>query len=267
MRGPFLTCAITIAAFASSIPGAAEAAPSYVDRPITLPRLTPAFDVGLGVGHVKFGNYSETGAAMNFEAALGVTSTFELGIRTGYRFDDSAKVGQADVYARTNGTETYGSNGTGAVANPELRAKFALARLEVVEIAVDARAYMPTEDQSRFGVMAGLPFLIRAGNLVRIDTGVYVPVVFYDPTVSVVSLPGYVWFQASEKFWVGPMAALRFVNLGSDRDRTDLLLGGGLGYQLARIVDLKAQMFFPRINQDDGLGNVGAGIGLQVRIE
>ena len=106
---------------------------------------------------------------------------------------------------------------------------------------------------------------IRAAS---IDTGVYLPIVFYpDPpgTFTAISIPGYFWFQVSEKLWLGPMAGLRFVDVG-DEHRGHLLLGFGLGYQVASAVDLKTQIFFPQVNTGEGARAWGAGFGVQFRI-
>jgi hypothetical protein len=62
------------------------------------------------------------------------------------------------------------------------------------------------------------------------------------------------------------------VHIHNDPDSyTQLLLGFGLGYQLSRPIDFKAQFIFPYINgnSDDGNGtrSFGAGAGFQFRIE
>ncbi len=261
----------TAAAFlACSWPSAAHAAPPWVERPQTLPRLVFAGNVGLGLGHVRVPapNRDLFGPGLNLEAALGVTDKLELGLRTGVRFGDDGRLAGADAYGRTLWTETYGT-GVDVVANPELRIRWTAYRGDVVEVGLDGRAYMPVEDRARFGMMFGVPLTFHAGHVLRIDTGVYVPVVFYDPAFNAIAVPAYFWFQVTDRLWLGPMFSLRSIDPGRvpSRDRRfDLLLGFGLGYQVASMVDLKTMFFFPRINDDDGLRYFGAGFGVEFRI-
>jgi hypothetical protein len=244
-----------------------SAAPSWVDRPSTLPRLVFAGDAGFGIAHQRFRNDPATGAGLNLEAALGVTDRFELGLRTGVRFGPDGKALNADAYGRTLWTETYGTN-QDSVANPELRLRWAAYRGRVVEVALDGRFYMPIEQGSRAGVMFGVPLAFHIADFMRIDTGLYVPVIFADEIGTVISVPGYFWFQVSNRVWLGPMIGLRHVDPGGpNNSRNDLLLGFGVGYQVASAVDLKWMLLFPNANTDDGRPRTwGAGFGLQFRI-
>ncbi len=38
------------------------------------------------------------------------------------------------------------------------------------------------------------------------------PILFYDPTVTIVSVPIQVWIQATRTFWLGPVFGLRFIH-------------------------------------------------------
>jgi hypothetical protein len=254
-----------LAALASATPAAA--APRYVDRSLTLPRLVFAGDAGLGVAHLRLGGRDFTGAGVNLEGALGITDSVELGLRTGIRLGDDAKALGADAFGRTLFTETYGTGGD-AVANPELRVRWAAYSGRVVEVGLDGRLYMPIESNTRVGVMFGVPLAFHIGSVLRIDTGLYLPVVFDDPASTVISVPGYFWFQVSNKVWLGPMVGLRHVDPGGPpRSRDDLLLGFGLGYQVASSVDLKWMLFAPRVNADRNEPRAfGAGFGVQFRI-
>jgi hypothetical protein len=91
---------------------------------------------------------------------------------------------------------------------------------------------------------------------------VYIPFVFYDPTFTALSIPAYFWFQATEKLWLGPMTGLRFINFEDGQ----LLIGFGLGYQVASAVDLKTMILFPQVNTNEGARSFGAGFGVQFRI-
>lgn len=241
-----------------------HAAWPWVDRSITLPRHDWAFDFGLGIGHMNAPS-SPTGVGLNLEGAVGVTRHLELGLRTGFRFGDDGRLTQADQYGRLFDRQTFGTR-SGDVANPEFRIRGALVNSRAVELALEGRAVLPFEGGSRFGAVFGMPVWFRLGDSVRLDTGVYVPFLFYDPVVYALSVPLDVWVQATGNLWLGPMTGIRAYHQGG-ADRTDVALGFGLGYSLARTVDLKAMMLMPGINHTEGARNFGIGVGIQVRIE
>ena len=155
--------------------------------------------------------------------------------------------------------------GGGTMANPEARVRGELVDLEVIELALEGRVIMPFEPRSHAAIMMGVPLAFHLGSSARIDTGVYIPVLFADPTVAAFSLPLDVWFQVSPKLWLGPMTG---VVVGTNSTTpTDVSLGFGLGYQVASFVDLKTMVLAPRINHAPTLGEIGLGIGVQIRIE
>lgn len=252
---------------ALSLGGAdASAAPAFVTRPMTQPRHDFAGDVGFGVGHTR-GFGSVTGAGLNLEGAFGITEDVEIGLRTGVRIADEGRFANGDYYGRTLWTETYGTNLGGAVANPEARVRWRVYSGDVVEFGLDWRLYLPFEPRSRIGGMFGLPLHFHIGNFMRIDTGPYLPTLFYDPSIVVLSVPGYFWFQVSQKVWLGPMTSARFRLAPDGGDRTNFLVGFGLGVQVASAVDLKTMILFPTLASDDGARNWGAGFGVQFRVE
>ncbi len=254
----------------------ALAAPPYVDRGITLPRHAWAFDFGLGVGHAEPDPAPTlTGPGLNFDFAVGLTRDILLGFRAGVRLGDDGRALRSDQYGRIFDTETFGT-GNNTFSNPEMRFRWRFVDGEVGEVGLEARAYLPFEDGTRFGVMAGLPIALHLGRSARIDTGVNLPIVFYDRVNTFVSIPFDLWFQPTAKLWLGPISALRFsfndryvfpppgVRNGS---HANLLLGFGLGYSVAPIVDLKFQAIFPTITETAGARNFGVGAGVEVRIE
>lgn len=245
----------------------ASAAPRWVDRSITLPRLVFAGDAGIGLAHLRFLREDFTGAGLNLEAALGITESVELGFRTGLRFGDDAKVLRADEFGRTLFTETYGTNNDG-VANPEFRVRWAAYSGRVVELGLDGRFYMPVETSSRAGIMLGVPLAFHIADFLRIDTGLYIPLVFTDPTSTAISVPAYFWFQPSNRVWLGPMIGFRHIDPGGPNgSHDDLLLGFGIGYQVASAVDLKWMVLVPRVNTEDNEPRAyGGGFGVQFRI-
>jgi hypothetical protein len=244
--------------------GRAEAAPEWVYRPLTLPRGDIALDLGLGYGHEPTGpNTSTGGFGMNLEIAGGVTHDLELGFRTGVRIDDGGQATKADGYGRPFDTETYGTNHD-RLANPELRLRWTVARGANVLLGLGTRFYLPIEAGSRFGVMFEVPLALRVGSL-RIDTGLYVPVIFTEPnTTSFVSIPVHLWIQATSTFWLGPLFGLRIDNPGG---HDEVPFGFGIGSALSRQIDLRAWFLFPDLNQDRAARTFGAGVALQIRFE
>ncbi len=265
---PRLRFAHVVGIFSTLVPlsfaGFSAAAPPYVDRSITMPRHDWAFDVGLGIG-IDARTPSRTGPGFNLEMGVGITEHVELGFRTGLRLGDDARFTGADSYGRLYDRETFGT-GTGSLANPEVRVRGALMRGGPVELALEGRATLPAPDSRWIGFEVGLPLAFHAGHSVRIDTGAYVPVVFYDPTLVGFHVPLNVWFQVTPKVFLGPITGLRFTHQ-ADFDRTDFSLGFGLGVALSRTIDLKTMFLVPRVNDRDGARDFGLGVGLQFRIE
>jgi hypothetical protein len=256
---------IVSAALAIALASArAEAAAEWVYRPLTLPRGDIALDLGLGYGHTPDAPPNDSrsidGFGMNLEIAGGVTHDLEIGFRTGVRFDDGGQVTQADVYGRPFETETYGIRND-RLANPELRMRWTVARGANVLLGLGMRAYLPIEAHSRFGLMFEVPVSFRAGS-VRIDTGLYVPILFYDPTVAIVSIPVHLWIQASPTFWLGPLTGVRIESPGN---HDAVPLGFGFGWALNHAIDLRTWFLFPDMNHDAAARTFGVGVGLQIR--
>jgi hypothetical protein len=254
-------------------PGTAHAADQYVSRPLTLPRLNFAFDAGLGVRHVDFGNNtSAMGPGINLEAALGITSNIELGFRTGLRLNDDAGLVQADTYGRLYDTETYGVGGD-RLANPEFRLTGRVLNAEVAEIGLEGRVYLPFEQGTHFVGAFGAPFLFHFGRIVRLDLGAYIVTIFDEEDRNggralvirpLISVPARLWFQVSDRVWLGPIAGIRH---DPGRNNANVLLGFGLGYQITSFLDFKTQFVFPEINNARGTNDFAFAGGIQVRIE
>jgi hypothetical protein len=249
---------VTMVAGAVSWSGVAGAA-EFVHRPLTLPRSDWALDLGLGLHHIRFENPNQnyTGFGLNLEAQVGITSALQLGVRTGIRIGDEGRASQADNFGRMFDFETYGTDGH-TVANPEIALTWALVH-SAVELGLQGRLYLPTEDGTKVGIMLAVPVNIHLGDSARLDTGLFVPIIFTDPNYTVVSLPFHLWFQASHQTYLGPMVGFRFPNHGP----TVVPLGFGLGYSASYDVDLKTWLMFDDINQD--AKDFGAGGGLEIR--
>jgi hypothetical protein len=246
--------------------GAARAEAPWVYRSIVLPRGAVAVDVGLGLGHQPNDAGDDgpiTGFGMNLAISGSITHELEIGLRTGFRLDDNGQATQADRYGRPFETETYGTD-FDRVANPELHLRWAVARGSAAELGLELRAYLPIESGSSFGLMFGLPVVLRAGS-VRLDTGLYVPVIFSNPTETVVSIPIHLWIQATRTLWLGPLFGLRVVSAGGSHDQYPL--GFGIGSSLTHTIDLRTWILFPDISQNEAARTFGAGLALQVRFE
>jgi hypothetical protein len=245
-----------------SAPSALAAAP-WVDRAITLPGRAWAFNFGLGLGHIPGRGL---GPGLNLEGAVSIAHGVEIGLRTGLRFGDTARTGAywsgADYYGRPFDTETYGT-GRDTVANPEFHIRARLIESQVVEVGIEGRAYAPFSQG--FGIMAGIPLAFHFGRAARLDTGVYVPILFYDPTRAVVSLPFHLWFQTTSRLWLGPMSG---AIVDTDRSgRTAVPLGFGLGYAVTGSLDFKTQFLFRDVAHGDSSEIWGFGAGLEIRID
>ena len=258
--------AASMSAVALAAPMAHAAGP-WVDRPLTLPSGDWAFDFGLGVGQAP--GPDRTGVGVNAEVAVGFLSRFELGVRTGLRVgDEPTRAINADDYGRLFDRQTLppGAEGAAVLANPEVRFVGALVRSEVVELGLEGRVVFPFADGSVAGMLFGVPMAFHLGDRVRLDTGAYLPTVFYrNDTVVGLNLPLDVWIQATRRLWLGPMTGLAFDYLGDRRSNTAVSLGFGLGYQFTHALDLKTMFLFPEINDESRV--FGAGVGLEVRVE
>jgi len=255
-------CASMLAATVVSTSEASAAAP-WIYRGLTLPSHDVALDFGLGYGHAPAEPDDIDGWGLNLELRAGITHTFELGFRMGFRLDNGGRYTQADYWGRPFETETYGTVAD-SVSNPEIKFRWSVARSYAAELGLELRAYLPIEAGSRFGFMVGLPIALRGG-IVRLDTGLFVPVIFYPQTLTVVSIPLHIWIQAAHNVWLGPLLGLRVENqYGS---HTAYPLGFGLGLQTARNVDLRTWFLFPDMNRDAAARWWGVGVGIEVRFE
>jgi hypothetical protein len=254
------------------VASSARAEPPYVERHVVLPEHYWAFDFGVGIGHD--GNPQRnppTGVGLNFDMAVSPVDRLELGFRSGLRIGDDGRTTQADTYGRLFDHPTFGTGGYPPggfryddFANPELRIRGALYRGPVAEVALEGRLFLPAEHGSEAGLMFGVPLLFHIAHIARLDTGLYVPFVFYNPIVADIFVPVNLWFQPISRLWVGPMTG---VDYHTNTNDADVSFGVGLGVQVARFCDLKTQVLFPALNQTQGAQTVGVGFGVELRIE
>jgi hypothetical protein len=220
-------------------------------------------DLGLGIGHADPAGPPGpfTGLGFNLEIKGGLTSNLQLGFRTGIRVGDDGKLTQADSYGRTFETETYGVL-YDTVANPELSLRFTVVDSPLVDLALDGRLYIPIESGAKTGIMVAVPLAFHLSPTVRFDTGVYVPILFYDPTRTVISFPFHLWLQLDNQWALGLLTGVRISNPGGS---TGVPLGVALNYGASSVADLRFWFLFPDVKNSGSTKNFGAGIGLEIR--
>ena len=188
---------IAFGALAASATRDAAADKAFVDRPLTLPMLHFAADAGIGVGQYQ---------------------DVQFGARVGYRFDDAGvNAGWglgADHFARLFDPVVLEPGGS-QLSNPELRLRGSLVDLEVLQLGLETRAIIPTGAKSSFALAPGIPVRIHVPGFMRIDTGVFFPIVFTSDTGYTIDIPAQLFFQVADAFF-GPMLGFRFNHGGSD---------------------------------------------------
>ncbi|HEX3698984.1 MAG TPA: hypothetical protein VH374_26680 [Polyangia bacterium] len=261
-RAGLAAAALTSAGFFLLVASPVQAT-AFIYRSIVLPYGEAAADMGVGIGRAPVGpdDRSVTGMGLNLALAGGLVPSLELGVRTGIRFDGEGRGMRADQFGRTWDTETYGT-GTSSVANPEVHLRWLVARGEGAQLGLEFRAYFPIESGTRLGFLFGVPLMFRIGQ-VRVDTGVYVPVLF-DPQRSAISIPVDVWIQAG-RVWFGPQLGVRTAQSGGSFNQYPL--GFGLGYAASPVVDLRTWLLFPDIGDDAGARTWGVGLAVHVRFQ
>ncbi len=259
----------------------AAAAPQWVDRGLTMRQLGIAFDLGLGVATNEGAAPAATaGPGLNLDGAIGILDNLELGVRFGMRLGDGAENAQADQQGRLFDYETYGT-GNDLFANPEVRLTGRLLDLSAFELGLEGRFTLPFERNTRFSFMPGVPMRVHLARIIRIDTGVYVPVVLHEPgivpagaavaTAVSVNIPVFLWFQATPQLFLGPLTEFRINDpntagsLGVDHG-TGVLFGAGAGYSISRFADIKGAFVFPRINGTPG-PDIGFGVALGLHFD
>ncbi len=281
MRLGFALAAATAATLLTA--GSARAAgttPRWVDRLLTLPGpVAGTIDLGGGFAHAdegvgpRCGYCSFNGTGVSVDGVLGIAGRVDIGFRVGFRgFDDGlgineGAVSHADAYARPFDPLAFypGVYGGDAFANPELRVRGRILFVKnVFELGVEGRAIFPTAGGTDFTQVVGVPMAFHIGTKVRIDLGAYSHFTFHRRVLATFEVPVAFWFQVTDRVWLGPMTGFRYYSEDAYADsprRFDVNLGFGVGVSLARFLDLKAQIDFPRI--DDGAHYVGAGAAVE----
>jgi hypothetical protein len=230
----------------------AEATP-WVHRNLTLSRGT--WEVGLGLGLKRVPD--NVGVGFNLELGVGLTSAFELRVRTGLRVGTDGRTLGADYFGRPFETETY-NLGDDTLANPEIGIKWAFVRRGAVELGLDFRMILPVG--SNLGLLFGLPLKLELG-VARIDSGVFVPIVFNEgDDYTAISIPLHIFFAVGGGTYFGPLTGIVFEDGGDER----VPLGLGIGSGIASGVDLRFWFLFPDISESGSAKIFGAGVALYI---
>src|SRR5260370_37961569 len=115
--------------------------------------------MGLGIGRAAVAPGSDnsvTGLGLNLALAGGLASGWELGVRTGIRFEGEGRGMRADQYGRTWDTEPYGT-GTSSAAIPELHLRSLAARAVRAQPGPGSRAYLRSGQRPHRRCMLALP--------------------------------------------------------------------------------------------------------------
>jgi hypothetical protein len=235
----------------------------FVHRDQILPNGVWAFDLGLGIGHLSEPAPIDdvTGLGFNLELKGSLTPRLQLGVRTGIRVGSDGKATEADRFGRTFETETYGT-GADTVANPELSLRYAVVDSPTVDLALDGRVYLPIESHTKVGIMLAVPLAFHLSPTVRFDTGIFVPIIFTDPTQTVISFPFHLWLQANNALALGVITGVAVHNPHST---TTVPLGLALNYGISSDADLRVWFLFPNVKGSGATNYYGVGLGLEAR--
>jgi hypothetical protein len=214
-----------------------------------------ALDFGLGIGHLDTPDI--TGLGFNLELKAGVTSALQLGVRTGVRVGNDGKVTRADELGRTFETESYGTDHK-TLANPELSLRYALVDSPTLDLALDGRLYIPTEGTNA-GIMVAVPIDIHFSPVVRLDTGLFVPIIFNKPTDYLFSFPAHLWFQI-DRLALGLITGVRVEGRGG---YVSVPIGAGINFGLSRDLDLRTWVLLRDAKSSSK--SLGVGVGLEAR--
>lgn len=245
--------AVVFAAGFAVLASTPAAAASFVHRSLTLPRST--WELGLGVGLARVPD--NVGVGFNLELGIGLSPAFELRMRTGLRVGYDGRLLKADYWGRPVETETYNLGGD-TLANPEIGVKWAFVRRGTVEVGLDLRLTLPVG--SDIGFMFGLPLKLHFDRA-RIDSGVYVPIVFHEGDDSTaISIPLHLLFDVSGGTYFGPITGIVFQDGGGEMVPLGLAIGGAV----ARDVDLRMWLLWPDISYSGAAKVFGVGVGLYI---
>jgi hypothetical protein len=206
-----------------------------VDRPLTMPIGVVRGDLALYFQHPR-----TWGGAIS--AGYGVTDDLEL---------------DATIIPMTFApTVQYG--------DPSLSGTYRFFNQPAVEIGLFLGVTVLTHDddiRGYFNVDPGIPILVRLGEIVRVDTGLFVPVTFggHPGTVLSAIVPVRATLQITDPLYVGANTGLGIADFSHPGDTIYAPLGIFGGYAISlgctALVDLSAHIGFPDLYVSGVRGN------------
>ena len=291
LKAAVIASAIASVAFSSTRARADEDETRWVDRKMSLPPLVIAVDGGLGLGHwdggtvvpvntagltpaqiAALGNIqtSGTGLGFNAEGSIGIIEHLTVGARViGLNFSQDSKYAEASGYASAYDLQNIFPlfAGGDTFSNPALWGRYQFVDMPNVEVGVEARVFVPFADGTRFGLMGGVPVAIHLPGTLRLDTGGYVALGAYDPVLFYFHVPAQAWFNVTDQLFLGPLTALNVASFANNTT-TSISLGFGIGYTVLPQMDIKVlPIYWPGINNDNGVSNFGMSAGVEYRID
>jgi hypothetical protein len=254
----------------------ALAAAPWVRRPFVLPSLGVSADIGLGVGQLTLIDpyplydtpigTTKVGSGLDMEAALGLFGCMELGLRLGARFSPGGALTVADAYGSlSDPTLLHVDTGTASFANPEFRLRLGFFDTPFAAGGLEIGVVPGASPGSDSVAMPGIPLRFRSPGKIRVDTGLYLPVTFVRQDNVGVEIPLALWLQHDD-FFYGPLTGFFFNYPSNGFGRGDgpselaIHAGVGVGYTVARVLDLKAQLLTLRLINSDWARAIGGGI-------
>jgi hypothetical protein len=281
---PFLASLAFAAAWLLGSPDGA-AAETFVERPLSLPPLHVSADIGLGFGQFEafaplpdnplivrsLGN--KVGWGTHLEAAVGVPVLGELGASVGIRFGDLGANAQGDHFGRLF-DPIVNEPGFDVASNPEVYLRHTLVQAPPAELGLELRMTFPTastcapagaaETACDVGLTPAVPLRLHIPSILRVDTGLYLPVVWSGAFA--IQLPLQVFFQVGDAFF-GPLSGIRYDKDGEGPNpRITAGIGGGYTIGERKMIDIKAQVYTEQVNDVNWGKHIGGGIGVGLRL-
>lgn len=286
-----IASAFAAVALPSTTARAQEEETRWVDRKMSLPPLVIAIDGGLGLGHWDGGTTAQvntagltpqqiaalpvvansgTGLGFNAEGSIGIIEHLTVGARViGLNFSQDSKISEASGYASAFDLQNVFPlfSGGDTFNNPALWGRYQFVDMPNVEVGVEARIFVPFNDGTRFGLMGGVPVSIHLPGSFRLDTGGYLALGAYDPILFYFHVPAQAWFNVTDKLFLGPITGLNVASFANNTV-TSINLGFGVGYTVLPQMDIKVlPIYWPGINNDNGVSNFGMSAGVEYRID
>lgn len=205
------------------------------------------------------------GSGLNLEEAVGLGRDLELGVRFGFRFEDTGRGLRADEVARGFDTETFGT-GLANAANPELRLRWRSAQWVWGEVGLETRAVLPIEPDNNTTGVIGAWMSVHVKHLGRVDAGLngvtsWQSFAAERLLMPAVGLPIRLWGNLTNELFVGIITTVHYY-AATPYTTSDVqwTAGLGVGYRV-RACDITEVTYLP-----DTLGDftrrLGIGLGL-----